>query len=93
MLLESKEGTLTYGILTVSGTGDLRIPCRGRPLEVQVSFTDSPPPPPCGPVVPDEVEISIDHLVHPFPLWAIKIGWEIHSGGIREISWRATVVR
>lgn len=102
MIYEAKEGSLEkkdkksinyYGALTVSGTGNLKIPCRGRPWEVEVSFSDPPPPPPgCGPVIDDTVDIEIDHLLHPFPLWAIKISWEVHSS-IREITWRATVIR
>jgi hypothetical protein len=104
MLLESKEGVhdnavdrrkvTYYGSLTVTGTGCLKIPCRGRPWEVEVGFSDPVPPKPgCGPDVDDTVEIEIDHLLHPFPLWAIKICWDIHSGNIREIVWRATVIR
>lgn len=104
MILESKEGTSLnsvdrrqvnyYGVLTVSGTGELKIPCRGRPWEVEVSFSDpTPPPSGCGPAPVDTVDIMIDHLLNPFPIWAIKISWEINTGSIREIAWRATVIR
>lgn len=95
MILESKNGmSLDYGTMTVSGDGEIKIPTRGRPLEVQVSFSDPPPPPPvCGPAIDDEVEIEIEHFAHPFPLWVVKISWEIHSGGAREIYWQATAVR
>jgi hypothetical protein len=104
MIFEQKEGsslsavdkkkTVYYGVLTVNDTGEIKIPVRGRPLEVQVGFSDpTPPPSSCGPVTPDVVDIEIDHLHSPFPLWAIKISWDINSGGIREIAWRATVVK
>lgn len=89
----NKRTVTYYGTLTVSGDGEMKIPCRGRPLEVEVSFSDPVPPKPgCGPDTDDIVEIEIDHLIKPFPLWAIKISWEIHSGNIREISWSATVL-
>jgi hypothetical protein len=88
------QRTVTYyGTLTVSGSGEMKIPCRGRPLEVEVSFSDPVPPKPgCGPDVDDMVEIEIDHLIKPFPLWAIKISWEVHGSNIREIAWSATVL-
>jgi len=103
MLLESREGikvesvderiTNYYGSLTVSGSGNLKIPCRGRPWEVEVGFSDQTPPPPgCGPVLQDTVDIAIVSLIDPFPLWAIQIAWDVHSGNIREIVWRAAVV-
>lgn len=82
-----------YGTLTVSGNGEMKIPCRGRPLEVEVYFSDPVPPKPgCGPVVDDTVDIEIDHLLRPFPLWALKISWEVHGSNIREIAWSATVL-
>jgi 8-oxo-dGTP pyrophosphatase MutT (NUDIX family) len=86
--------TVTYsGTLTVSGEGDIKIPCRGRPLEVEVGFCDPVPPKAgCGNDAEDIVEIEIDHILKPFPLWAVKIAWEIHSGNVREISWSATVL-
>ena len=103
MIYENKKGDIDnkdkrvmyyYGTLTVSGDGNIKIPCRGRPLEVEVSFSDSAPPKPgCGPQTDDTVEIEIDQLLRPFPLWAIKISWDIKSGNVREISWKATVVR
>ena len=101
MIYESKEGSLekkdkknvNYGSLTVSGTGFITIPCRGHPWEVEVSFSDPLPPGPCGPVIDDTVEIEIEQTLKPFPLWGIKISWEIKSGSVREIAWRATVIR
>lgn len=103
MIFESRDGSIEkldrrtvvyYGVLTVCGTGTLKIPCRGRPWEVEVSFSDPcPPKPGCGPCDEDTVDIEIDHLIHPFPLWAVKISWEIKSGNIREITWKATVIR
>jgi len=108
MIYESKEGkkdeivltktdrkkTYYYGSLTVSGEGSIKIPCRGRPLEVEVSFSDNTPPKPgCGPQIDDSVEIDIEQMVKPFPLWAIKISWDINSGNVREISWKATVIK
>jgi hypothetical protein len=103
MILESKDGirldavdkrkVTYYGTMTVGGTGEIKIPCRGRPLEVEVGFSTPLPPPTCGPIIDDEVEIAINHLINPFPIWAIKISWEIHSGHIRELAWRAVVVR
>lgn len=101
MIYESKDGlekkdkktTYYYGSLTVSNEGEIKIPCRGRPLEVEVGFSDpTPPPVGCSPVLTDTVEIEIDHLLHPFPLWAIKISWDINLGSVREIYWRAKVV-
>ena len=90
----NKKSSTYYGVLTVAGEGSLKIPCRGRPWEVEVGFSDNTPPKlGCGPQTDDEVEIEIDHLGKPFPLWAIKISWNIKSGNVREISWRATVVR
>lgn len=88
------QRTVTYyGTLTVNGTGEMKIPCHGRPLEVEVYFSDPVPPKPgCGPDVDDTVEIEIDHLLRPFPLWALKISWEVHGSNIREISWSATVL-
>jgi hypothetical protein len=83
-----------FGALTVSGTGEIKIPCRGRPQEVEVGFSDPVPPKPgCGPSVDDIVNIEIEHLARPFPLWALKISWEIQGGNVREISWRTTVRR
>lgn len=86
--------TVTYsGNLTVSGEGELKIPCRGRPLEVEVGFCDpTPPKPGCGNTQEDEVKIEIDHLLKPFPLWALKLSWDIHNGNVREIAWSATVL-
>lgn len=89
----NKRTVTYYGTITVSGEGEMKIPCRGRPLEVEVYFSDPVPPKPgCGPDTDDTVEIEIDHLLKPFPLWALKISWDIHSGNIREISWSATVL-
>ena len=83
-----------FGALTVSGTGEIKIPCRGQPKEVEVGFSDPVPPKPgCGPVVDDIVNIEIEHLSQPFPLWALKISWEIQGGNVREIAWRTTVIR
>lgn len=81
-----------YGSLTVSSNGIIKIPCRGRILEVEVSFSDIPPSG-CGPTPVDTLDIEIEQLVHPFPLYAVKITWDINTGGVREIEWRATVIR
>ena len=98
MIYESKGGLEKkvnyYGVLTVSGEGEIKIPCRGSPLEVEVGFSNpTPPRPSCGPILDDTVEIEIDHLLSPFPLWAIKISWDINTGSVREIYWRAKVAR
>lgn len=89
-----KKRTTTYcGTLTVSGSGEMKIPCRGRPLEVEVGFSDPVPPKPgCGPDIDDTVEIEIDHLIKPFPLWALNISWDVHGSNVREITWSATVI-
>lgn len=91
---EERSHTITYyGVLTVTGDGTLKFPCRGRPWEVEVSFSDPVPPKPgCGPATEDSVDIAIDQL-KPFPLWAIAISWSIKSGNVREISWQATVIK
>lgn len=104
MIYEKKEGsidtcgdkrsTVYYGTLTVSGKGSLMIPCRGKPYEVEVGFSDPVPPSPgCGPTPVDTVDIEIEHIKMPFPLYAIRISWEVNSSNIREITWKATVLR
>ena len=86
--------THLYGSLTVSGFGTIKIPCRGRPLEIAVGFSDPLPlPSGCGPIEEDTVDIAIDQLLKPFPLWAIKISWDIKSGNVREIVWDATILQ
>jgi len=81
-----------YGSLTVSGDGYIVVPCRGKPKEVEVGFTDSTPPSPgCGSQEDDSVSINIERLRKPFPIWAIKISWAIKSGSTREVTWRASV--
>jgi hypothetical protein len=92
--LKGNKKTVTYsGTLTVSGSGEMTIPCRGRPLEVEAGFSDPVPPKPgCGPSGDDLVEIELDRMKKPFPLWAVKISWDIKSGNIREISWSVKVV-
>lgn len=83
-----------FGALTVSGIGEIRIPCRGRPLQIQVGFSDPVPPKSgCGPVVDDIVNIELEHLARPFPLWVLKISWEIQGSNVREIAWTAVVLR
>jgi len=104
MIFETKEGSFEksnkqevvyYGELIASGSGSIRIPCRGHPIEVDVHFSDTNPPPPgCGPIPVDTVDIEIEPYLPTshFPLWAIKITWDIQSG-IRDIAWSSTVIR
>ena len=79
------------GTLTVSGEGMITIPCRGQPLEVEVSFIDDPTKMGCGPQDDDEIEIEVVRIKKPFPLWALRITWEIKGSNARELEWKTTV--
>jgi len=79
------------GSLTVSGEGALTIPCRGRPLEVEVYFSDDPTKMGCGPQEDDEVGVEIVRIKKPFPLWALKIDWVIRGSNARVIDWSTNV--
>jgi hypothetical protein len=88
------EKTVIYcGSLSVSGSGSLRIPCRGQPIEVEVNFSDPPPPNPgCGPHIEDTIDIEVEPKLKPFPMWTIRIAWNVVSSNVREIAWKATVL-
>jgi len=92
--MTNTDKTIVYcGTLSVCGSGNLSIPCRGQPIEVEVNFSDPPPPKPgCGPVIEDSLDIQVEPQLKPFPLWAIKITWNVVSGNVREIAWKATVL-
>ena len=79
------------GTLTVSGEGMITIPCRGQPVEVEVSFIDDPSKMGCGPQEEDEVEIEVIRIKKPFPLWALRITWTIKGANSRELEWRTTI--
>jgi len=91
--LMNKQTDLLCGVITTSGSGSLRIPCkRGQPLVMSAVFSDpTPPPPGCGPVLVDSVTIDAEQVV-PYPIWAIIISWDIQNS-VREITWEATVTR
>lgn len=91
-IMGNKRSVTYKGSMTVNGTGELKIPCRGRPYEVSVRFVDPALPVPCAPTTEDTIEIEIDYLRRPFPLWAIKISWDIASGNIREVMWDAITI-
>lgn len=85
------HGDTISGTLTVSGDGRLEVPCRGQPVEVEVSFIDDPTKMGCGPQDDDEVEIEVIRIRKPFPLWALRITWRIRGSNAREIEWTTTV--
>lgn len=78
------------GELTVSGRSSVQIPCVERPLLAFAWFSDKAPPKVgCGPMIPDELDITLTKLSS----WYLKISWNIHSGGTRQISWEASFAK
>lgn len=89
-----KHKLTMHGELTVSGTGEIIIPLRGdKPEDVTASFVGAPPPKiGCGPIVDDEVTITLERLL-PFPIWQVRLSWNIGSGNIRGLEWSVNIIR
>jgi hypothetical protein len=83
-----------FGELTVSGEGEIVIPIRGgRPMEAESHFIgEVPPKMGCGPITSDELTVSLEKMGI-FPLWQVRLGWNVKSGNIRGLAWSVKVLR
>lgn len=86
--------TILYGNLTVSGEGSILIPIRGgTPTEAEARFIGARSRKMgCGPITEDQLEVSLEKK-SPFPLWSVRLSWDIRSGNVRDIEWRVKVLR
>jgi hypothetical protein len=74
-------GKTIRGSLTVTGIGELTIPCGGQPIEADALFTDEQIWTSCGPQVDDVVVIIYD-------MTSLHISWDIKSTS-RQVAWSA----
>jgi hypothetical protein len=81
--LDFVGGKTIRGTLTVSGIGEITIPCSGQPIETEALFIDEQIWSGCGPQIDDIVTIEITE-----DLSCLHIVWDIKSNS-RQVAWSA----
>lgn len=79
-------GDSISGSMTVSGQGQLTIPCQGQPLDYEVHFNDDPVWVGCGSQATDSVDIEVIST----PTVSLNISWNIATNS-RAIEWSAHI--
>ena len=85
-----------FGELTVSGEGEIIIPIRGgKPEGAEANFVGGNmmfSKMGCGPITEDELTVTLEKK-NPFPIWQVRLSWNIRSGNIRGLEWAVKVIR